>query len=370
MVSRARRGFTLIELLVVIAIIAILIALLLPAVQQAREAARRTQCRNNLKQLGLAHHNYHDTFNVFVYRRGGTRDLDSGGTCIVTWPGRTRGNCGRLSGFAGLLPYIDQAPLFNQIAGGGAPLGGTPVPPGGPEGWAGWNVWNVTVPGFNCPSDSGISTNRTHNYVFCTGDTARTNNNAGVIRGVFGVFTCAAMRDIVDGTSNTILMSERARGLAFGTDPAPVAVGGDYRVLNSIIVNMDPINNPGACRLQAVGGFVAAGAGVKSWGGRQVWDGQVERVGFNTILPPNSLGCIAGANVNADGNDAAIPPTSFHTGGVHCLMADGAVRFVSENINTGNLAAAGPAMNGGGLSPYGIWGALGSKNGSETVSDF
>ena len=102
-----RRAFTLIELLVVIAIIAILIALLLPAVQQAREAARRTQCKNNLHQLGLALHNYHDVFGAFVPKSGGTVRW-GGGPCHL-------GNSERRSGFMGLMPYLDQAPLYNQF---------------------------------------------------------------------------------------------------------------------------------------------------------------------------------------------------------------------------------------------------------------
>jgi prepilin-type N-terminal cleavage/methylation domain-containing protein len=105
--SRRRLAFTLIELLVVIAIIAILIALLLPAVQQAREAARRSQCKNNLKQLGIAIHNYHDVFGVVPMGSG--RDSAS-----PTGPGGRR-----QSAFVGLLPYFDQAPLFNMISNGG-----------------------------------------------------------------------------------------------------------------------------------------------------------------------------------------------------------------------------------------------------------
>lgn len=355
-----RKGFTLIELLVVIAIIAILIALLLPAVQQAREAARRTQCRNNLKQLGLALHNYHDNFNVFVFRKGGSNGID--GTPLHP------NNKGRLSGFMGLMPYIDQAPLFNRVAAGDVANG---VQPGGPAGWQGWSVWNVRIPAMLCPSDgTSVIADRHHNYLFCVGDSARNINGSTRVRGLFGVNVCSGLRDVVDGSSNTIMMSEGVRGQGFGTNPNPTATAGAYRAINVYISGQDPINNPGACRVLASNGFINSGVTVKSHRGRNIWDGQSERVAFTTILPPNSAGCVAGTNVNADSSDSAIPPSSLHTGGVHCLFADGAVKFISENISTGNLGAASPGQGSSGLSPYGVWGALGSKSGNETATNF
>ncbi len=227
-VHSRKSGFTLIELLVVIAIIAILIALLLPAVQQAREAARRTQCKNNLKQLGLALHNYHDVFGRFTFKKGGTaRPLA---------PCHT-GNAERLSGFVGLLPYFDQAPLYNQISAGGAPatstcsasVVGQPVAAGGPCGWCAWSVWDVTIPGMLCPTDPRATTVREHNYAFCMGDQMTATNAANrADRGVFGgQRQCITIAQIVDGTSNTIAMSERVRA-NFGIGAVkPAKVRGD-----------------------------------------------------------------------------------------------------------------------------------------------
>jgi prepilin-type processing-associated H-X9-DG protein len=101
-----------------------------------------------------------------------------------------------------------------------------------------------------------------------------------------------------------------------------------------------------------------------------MWDGQVERVGFTTILGPNKPSCDSDANGNADSLQAMITPSSFHTGGVQVLLCDGAVKFVSDNIDTGNLAAAPYFANGSGLSPYGIWGGLGTKAGGEVLGEF
>ncbi len=163
---RTASGFTLVELLVVIAIIGILIALLLPAVQAAREAARRSQCTNNLKQLGLALQNYHDVIKVFPPRKGGSNGCSANAWCS---------NRGRKSGFIPILPYIEQNPLYERIRAGdptGATSGGNVVPPDGPAGWQAWSVWNDAPDALLCPSDNGYpdKRGRYNSYAFCIGD--------------------------------------------------------------------------------------------------------------------------------------------------------------------------------------------------------
>ena len=198
--SRIRRGFTLIELLVVIAIIAVLIALLLPAVQQARESARRTQCKNNLKQFGLALHNYHDTYNALPGFSVGSGTPASGATGAF----RTR-----LSGFVALLPYIDQAPLYARI------WNDEQVP------WTTNAYWPPSLPAMKCPTDSGTtspagSSFGKRNYVFCAGDGISTSGDNGgsatpiivPTRGMFGAISYLNLSACSDGTSNTLAMAE------------------------------------------------------------------------------------------------------------------------------------------------------------------
>lgn len=355
----SRRAFTLVELLVVITIIGILIALLLPAVQAAREAARRAQCVNNLKQFGLGLHNYHSTYGTFVPHKGGT-----GGYGNST---RYDGNYNRKSGFVFLLPFVEQQPLYDLID-RGDPTTTPPIPKGGPAGWSGWAGWNSPPALLQCPSGGPPFMNtapRQNNYCFSLGDQCSGGmNDATTIRGVFPAQNTVTIAEIRDGTSNTVFMSERLKSNFNNMTPTSTSQI-DVRLGNAIsqtTITTSPI----ACYNTTVGKFYNTSVTVKGVFGVMWGDGQAESVCFNTVLPPNAPTCTADSNGGRDAANAVMPPGSFHPGGVNCLMGDGAVRFISETIDTNNLANA--PITAGGVSPFGVWGALGSKAGGESVN--
>ncbi len=241
--NRSRHAFTLVELLVVIAIIGILIALLLPAVQAAREAGRRSQCTNNLKQLGLGLQNYHDVNSSFPFGKGGT--------------GTNPGNAGRVSGFIPLLPYIEQVALYDQIK-----AGGNGAPPLGPTGWSGWTNWNVQVPSLLCPSDAKSAPSpgsvAQNNYAFSHGDSINNNCNNTSTRGMFCVNNTVRLNMVIDGTSNTIAMSERIRD-DFGIGGLP-QVSIKHGTATSI-ANLS--TSPGTCLTTANGQYYSSPSTVK-----------------------------------------------------------------------------------------------------------
>jgi prepilin-type N-terminal cleavage/methylation domain-containing protein/prepilin-type processing-associated H-X9-DG protein len=364
--NRSRsRGFTLIELLVVIAIIAILIALLLPAVQQAREAARRSTCKNNLKQLGLALHNYHDVAQMFPYRQGGTAGANP------------TGNSNEQSGFTLLLPYLDQGPLYNQIN-ASQTFGAITYFPFGDNAadGSGYLLWQNDIPVLLCPSSpnaKGVVGSLGHginHYGFSGGDSAlhvshlapgSTANARRLVRGVFGYQTNRRVADITDGTSNTVAMGEITSARAPGSREV---LGGTARDQGDAV-----LDTPIACLATVAPGtgeYNATATNVSPSRGARWSRGTMNYVGVNTILPPNSPSCSRTASFNSGGQ---YPVTSRHAGGAHVLLADGAVRFVSENIDTGNLSAQDPRSVTG-RSPYGVWGALGSIAGGEPVGEF
>ncbi len=363
-------AFTLVELLVVIAIIGVLVGLLLPAVQAAREAARRMSCSNNVKQFGLALHNYHGAFNYFPPRQGGT------GWENATTNGMNGGANARI------LSFLEQTALYEQMANPHTNAAGVRFQPWGSIPSDGsYTPYTVQVPTFVCPSSPPSSVpgwNCYTNYGYSAGDSsfaavqhtspdnvnidthANTVNARRNCRGLFGVFTTRSFRDILDGTSHTIAMGEMATGDINNSVFGGVVRGQPTSVVNSPITCLNVLdpNNPRLFR---------AGLDTVAWRGRYAYHGRAPYTGINTILPPNSPTCISqDDNSNRRGQWAV---TSHHTGGAQVLLADGAVRFVTESIDTGNLAAPDERTMGG-RSPYGIWGALGSVRGSETPSEY
>ncbi|HVX62526.1 MAG TPA: DUF1559 domain-containing protein [Pirellulales bacterium] len=357
--DRLRPAFTLVELLVVIAIIGILIALLLPAVQAAREAARRSQCVNKLKQLGLGLQNYHDVNGSFPAGCGGT-------SC----PTGTVGNCVRISPFIPMLPYIEQGPLYDQIK-----AGGNGYPPYGPSAWTGsWKNWAVPVPTLLCPSDTRpapvVGANGENNYAFSHGDSINSIFiwNSDPINGSRGMFcnsNTVKLNMVTDGTSNTIIMSERLR--------ASFAAGSQTQVnvRQGTIPNLAVNTSPGLCLTTANGTYYTNPTQAFGYFGTNWTDCETVRCGFNTVLPPNSPSCNVISTICptcgvTDAQGGVYAPTSNHPGGANGVMVDASVRFISDNINTGNLGAAEITV---GPSPYGVWGAMGSKNGDEGGSN-
>jgi prepilin-type N-terminal cleavage/methylation domain-containing protein len=363
-----RRAFTLVELLVVIAIIGILIALLLPAVQAAREAARRSQCSNNLKQLGLALHNYHDSYNTFPSLGQGTT---ASNTANSPSGAESISNYGHVSGVVVLLPFMEQGPLYEDFT---SPQANPAYPAWGPVPWYGWNFQphHNQVNSLLCPSD-GTTTGRLENlgqpywwqgdtsYNFCLGDEVNTGSRGQRNpRGIFGGYSFHGISDVKDGTSNTLAMSEHVISKKY--DAREIH---GYYVENAGDGTLR--NNPATCLgYKGPGNTIATTApGIGELRGVNWPWGCVVNSGFTTVLPPNSIGCKGTSS--EWGSDHIMPPDSFHPGGVNTLLGDGSQHFISETIDTGDLTLPQPSS---GPTPYGVWGALGSKDGGEPVGQF
>ena len=350
----ASRGFTLIELLVVIAIIAVLIALLLPAVQAAREAARRAQCVNNLKQLGLAMHNYHSANDSFPM--GAT-------LCYYPKIGYTTWN--NWSAHAMMLNFMEQTPLYNAI---NFNLEG--------RGFDDASVMNSTafnakIATFICPSDPnggrvndncyfgsvGTSTNAGDD-VPPRGGTNKQPPFSSPTSGVFGFRLAYGLRDITDGSSNTIAFSEGQAGAATTTvTPGNMIMNAGLSGMAYFLSANQGANLVLADLQTCSSKYVASNSGNISFGHGHDWGvGGTGATLFNTIVPPNSTqyswsACRTDCGGGCDGASMDYSNAgSYHPGGSNFLLADGSVKYLKGSIA---------------MQTY--W-ALGTRSGGEVVS--
>ena len=376
--GRQTTGFTLVELLVVIAIIGMLIALLLPAVQAAREAARRMQCTNHLKQVSLAVHTYHDAQTI----------LPSGWNILPVLAHYKRFNLTspndqmqRWSMFTELLPFIERTASYDAIMAAFA----NSTAGDSPSAWSSVTNGNTAkISILICPSDTtGISSlgepsNRDgrNSYHFSMGDVivghgSNNTNMRGPFRnGYYGLFDMSVYGD---GTSNTVAFSEAVMTPDGGTQNIKGGFGfpasGNYTAQDCLnVVTGRQYNGTG----YSGGGTTPfpgwyskdSDAIGKKWG-----DALPIQMTFHTILPPNSPTCAKGSDAYPSSGNAMISATSNHTGGVNASMGDGSVRFISESISYGNtLSTHNVNAAQTGNSPYGVWGALGTVNGGESTT--
>ena len=376
--SVARRAFTLIELLVVIAIIAVLIALLLPAVQAAREAARRMQCTNNLKQMGLGLHNYHSTHNAFPPGRMSPDWIRNGvlQNNYTSYGGVNSSTPGEWTGFwsvhCHILNYMEQVNAYNAMNFSAA-LSGTMQSAAGAIVNPNYTAFILTQNAFTCPSDpaggSGPGGDNNYRANFggsspYAGGQARPNNTVGGITGGNGAFTIGqsvSIASMTDGTSNTVVMAERTKGS--GSFAAPGR--GDSIIVSGVTLGFadgptDSDRLMQACNIQPAQSafFYQQGRYVASPGFQlQFSDGwgfawYVATL-YNHAAPPNWRGwdCGLGTSiVDVPSEHAIVSARSQHPGGVNAMLGDGSVKFIKDSVNLQT------------------WRALGTRNGGEVIS--
>ncbi len=395
-----KKAFTLVELLVVIAIIGILVGLLLPAVQNAREAARRMACGNNIKQIALGLHNYHSAFKQLpIQGTGPTNEFTNttGGAIQKDGTGYTRLE---LSYLVGLLPFVEQQAMWEMISNPLVEPDGDRWPAFGPRPTLGdYPPWATDIPTYRCPSDPGFglpALGRT-NFACSQGDAFYDAEEGATIwptggtrwlyesdsrqmervraglRGAFVTRKSMKFRDITDGLSNTTMVGEIISGLT-DADKRSVTFtntkGGFAQVANNPkrceVLGYVDVDRPRFWRQGLNFTFSERGS---RWADLHTLQTQ-----FNTILAPNAEVCLVGSSDTY----GIAPPSSQHPGGCHVAMSDGAVKFITDSIEAGTsttptiyFRALASEINSptppGSRSPYGLWGALGTRASGEVI---
>ncbi|MDR2642796.1 MAG: DUF1559 domain-containing protein [Planctomycetaceae bacterium] len=349
------RAFTLVELLVVVAIIGLLIALLLPAVQAAREAARRMECSNHMKQYLLALHNYHDSNGVIPPAKLDTTDW---GPNFL------------------LLPYVEQQARVDKIKSAGIT---DPINNSSSNG----SWWTEPVGMFLCPSDLQSTAPNVWNdkgpaktnIMFCRGDSVYNNydgTTSAENRGIFvsGTGNTVDMTSCSDGTSNTLAISECVTATHRNAAYLLPSNGVSNQSAN---MNQDPYTNcfnDGVAYTKATKKFNSPSNA--SWRGSFFVSARPVCTVFTTILPPNSFSCEVSPGT-AGASRGIWNASSNHSGGVNAGRLDGSVTFLSDTINSRSTAGTFtmPSNNTtpvSGLSPFGVWGSLGAKNDGGTAT--
>ncbi len=408
-----RKGFTLVELLVVIAIIGILAGLLLPAIQQAREAARRMSCSSNIRQFGVAILGYEYSYKKIPGLVCGVFVGNPNAGTVTN----TAGVESRFSGLVGLLPFMEQQALFTRIDSGYTAKNGTggsvtygpygqmilPSPMYFGPGNGQFHPAASQVGFFRCPSDPGRKTQAYGsfgrlNYAFNTGDTCQGVNNANINQDVQRGMFCRGQQFLLaactDGTSNTIMFGE------IGSPASPlvgnIASAKEARTQGHIVKSVPmvpptttptttvPSIDPKQCSAKARSGTYIGTVPIFARRGTRWLDGLPAYSAFSTIIGPNGPSCSDPANANGEGN-GIYTAGSYHFGGAHVVMFDNAVRFIPNEIDTTNSDPSptanttdyyAPGFLGGvrtpnwtSPSPFGTWGAMGTRSGGEQPQD-
>ena len=378
-------AFTLVELLVVIAIIGMLIALLLPAVQAAREAARRMSCSNNMKQMGLALHVKHDATNELPATRSTLKlIMTNGAEPYHRWGGHIE-----------LLPYIEQTAGYDTLIEciRKPRLDGNPPNPwsanGSEHDWGTPDARDLAVTSFICPSDpvqnpianTMIGSGRmASNYMFCIADAIDGFGNNGVnIGNVRSLYAAdwgprKSLSFASDGTSNTIAMGEGAK--LNDSDDSPYTTNIKFGVVGGSVSITDMANSVSvretACLAKVLRSEKRIHPDHQTRSGRgSILYGEHCDNAFHTVFPPNGINCsMYVVHANAIGDDGIFSASSYHPGGITVIMLDGSGKFISDTINcvSSGLPADRPGEVKSGKSEFGVWGALGTASGGESAS--